>query len=229
MKLHARSIFGAATLVAMAGCSSTPPPTLQTGPEAEVTVDGLTRVDNPLVAVVYRKADVDLTPYTKFILDPVQVAYQTDPQGRRQSTGGGGAGNFELTPSQMETLKRLFREAVEEAMTKDDGYELTTEPGPDVMRVTAELIDLIVSNPTQSAGRQTNLTRSYGQITLILELRDSQSGEIYARAAERRDPTRGGGEDMVRVSPAFVQSDVRSMFQAWGGVLRTGLDAIRAQ
>ena len=216
----------------MSGCASAPPPTVQTGPEAEVTVDGLTRVDNPLVAVVYRKADVDLTPYKRFILDPVAVAYQRDPQGRTRSTGGGGgAGNFALTASQMETLKRLFREAVVEALTKDDGYELTEEPAPDVLRVTAELIDLIVSNPTEGStgGREQQYTSSYGEVTLILELRDSQSGEIFARAAERRDPTRDRGGGLVRVSPTFVQSDVRRMFDQWGAVLRTGLDAIRAQ
>ena len=56
------------------------------------------------------------------MLDPVEVAYQTDPGDRRRSAGAGPAGNYALSPSQMQTLKDLFREAVVEALTKDDGY-----------------------------------------------------------------------------------------------------------
>jgi hypothetical protein len=230
MQTHVRGVLSAGILVALAGCSSaTPEPVLQTGPEAEVTIDGLTRVDNARVAVVYQKADADFTPYTKFILDPVEVAYQKDPGGRTRSTGAGASpGNYQLTSTQMETLKRLFREAVVEALTADGGYELTTERGPDVLRITAELVDLIVSNPTENtAGRQQNFTRSYGEVTLIMELRDAQSGDILVRAAERRDPTRDTSGGLVRVSSAFAQSDVRRMFQGWARILREGLDAIR--
>ena len=139
-------IFSTGILVAVAGCASTPtpPPTLQTGPDAEVTVDGLVRVDHAVVPVAYRKPDMDLSQYTRFMLDSVEVAYQRDPGNRRRSPMGGGGDNFALSPSQMETLKGMFHEAVVEALTKDDGYELTTEPGPDVLRITASLIDLVV-------------------------------------------------------------------------------------
>ncbi len=128
----------------------------------------------------------------------------------------------------METLKRLFREAVVEALTKDDGYELTTEPGPDVLRITASLIDLVVSVPTERGGRQDVYTRSYGMVSLIIELRDSQSGEILARAGDRRDPTRDTSAGLARVSPVFVRSDTRRLFRHWGDLLRERLDAIRA-
>ena len=121
-------------------------------PEAEVTVDGLVRVDNAVVPVAYRKPDMDLTPYTRFMLDPVEVAYQKDPGNRMRSGGAGTNDNFALSPSQMETLKGMFREAVVAALTNDDGYELTTEPGPDVLRIAASLVDLVVRR-ADTAGR----------------------------------------------------------------------------
>ncbi len=154
MKSYMCKVFSTGILVVVAGCAATPPPTLQTGPGAEVTVDGLVRVDNAVVPVAYRKPDMDLTPYTRFMLDPVEVAYQKDPGNTRRSGIGGANDNFALSPSQMETLKGMFHEAVVEALTKDDRYELTTEPGPDVLRITASLIDLVVRVPTQMAGRQ---------------------------------------------------------------------------
>ncbi len=229
MNSHMLKVFSIAIVVAVAGCASTtPPPALQTGPEAEVTVDGLVRVDNAVVPVAYRKPDMDLTPYTRFMLDPVEVAYQRDPGNRRQSGVAGANDNFALTPSQMETLKGMFRDAVVAALTKDDGYELTTEPGPDVLRITAALVDLVVRVPTQrGGGRQRNFTRSYGLVTAVLELRDSQSGEILARAADRRDPTRDTSPGLAEVSAAFVRSDTRRLFQYWAGLLRERLDALR--
>ena len=229
MNSHMRRVFWTGILVAVAGCAATPPPTLQTGPDAEVTFDGLVRVDNAVVPVAYRKPDMDLTPYTRFMLDPVEVAYQKDPGNRRQSGVVGANDNFALSPSQMETLKGMFRDAVVAALTKDDGYELTTEPGPDVLRITAALVDLVVRVPTQrGGGRQRNFTRSYGLVTAVLELRDSQSGEILARAGDRGDPTRDTSAGLAEVSPAFVRSDTRRLFQYWADLLRERLDAFRA-
>lgn len=221
-------VFSTGILVVAAGCASTPPPTLQTGPDAEVTVDGLVRVDNAVVPVAYRKPDMDLTPYTRFMLDPVEVAYQRDPGNRRRSGGAGANDNFALSPSQMETLKGMFQEAVVAALTKGDGYELTTEPGPDVLRITAALVDLVVRVPTQPDGRQRNFTRSYGLVTAVLELRDSQSGEILARAADRRDPTRDTSAGLAQVSTPFVRSDTSRLFAHWADLLRERLDAFRA-
>ncbi len=227
MNSHMHKVVSTGILVAVAGCASTPPPTLQTGPDAEVTVDGLVRVDNAVVPVAYRKPDLDLTPYTRFMLDPVEVAYQKDPRNRRRSTAGGEY-NFALSPSQMERLKDAFQEEVVEALSKDDGYELTTEPGPDVLRITASLIDLVVRVPTERGGRQSMAVRSYGLVSLILELRDSQSGEILARAADRRDPTSNTSANLAQVSTAFIQADVRRMFRHWADLLRERLDAFRA-
>ena len=44
----------------------------------------------------------------------------------------------------MQTLKETFREEIERALTEDEGYELVSEPGPNVLRLDAFLIDLIV-------------------------------------------------------------------------------------
>jgi hypothetical protein len=228
-RLLGRTIMAGA-LLAGTGCASTPapPPTLQTGPDAEVTIDGLVRVDNSVIPVAYVKPDADLTGYTKFMLDPVEVAYQKDPGNTRQSGMGGGNENFALTPRQMENFRTAFQEEVVQALTGDSGYELVTEPGPEVLRITASLVDLVVRVPTErTAGRQSNFTRSYGLVSLIVELRDSESGEILARAGDRRDPTRNTDNRLAEVSPAFVRADVQRLFRHWAELLRERLDVLR--
>ena len=115
-----------------------------------------------------------------------------------------------------------------QALGSDDGYRIVTAPGRDVLRVTAELIDLIVRVPTQQTGGRGGVaTRSYGAVTLVLEVRDSQSGEIIARAADRQDPTGGGAGDFAEVRPSLVRSDTQRLFRYWADLLRERLDELR--
>ena len=199
---------------------------MQTGPDAEVTIDGLVRVDNAAVPIVYWKPDMDLSPYKRFMLDPVEVAYKKDPGNRRQSSFAGPDDNFALSPSQMESFRSMFQEVLVEALTRDNGYELVTEPGPDVLRISASLLDLVVRVPTAQSGRQDVYTRSYGEVSLIMELRDSESGEILVRAGDRRDPTRNTDLYLTEVSTSMVRADTRRMFTYWANLLRERLDAI---
>jgi hypothetical protein len=222
-----KAVATAAFLVGLAGCAATPPPTVQTGPDAEVTVDGLHRVDNSVMQLAYAKPDLSLQGYTKLMLDQVTVAYQRDPQGRRQAPYGSEQ-NFALTPSQMANLKSWFREAVVNALTEDDGYQIVDDPGPDVLRVSARLVDLVVRVPTEkTAGRQQTYASSYGEVTLILELSDSESEEILVRVAERRDPTTSTGNHLARVSPVFVKGDTERLFKDWADILRQRMDEVR--
>lgn len=217
------------TLMGLAGCASGTPaalPTIATGAEAEVTIDGLHKLDNTIVQLAYAKPDMDLTPYTAFMLDPATVAYNTDPQGRRR--GNTSDANFELTAEQMESLKEIFHEQLVEALTKDDGYDLVTAPAENVLRLSASLLDLVVKIPTErTGGRSRTYAASYGEVTLVLELYDSMSGEILARAGQRMDPTRSA-RNLAEVNRAFVRADVTRMFAHWANIFRERLDQMRA-
>jgi hypothetical protein len=127
----------------------------------------------------------------------------------------------------MDNLKSWFNEAVVAALTKDDGWEIVTTPGPDVLRIGAHLIDLVVRTPAQDMSFQRTFTRSYGEVTVVFELQDSQSNQFLARVAERRDPTRATDTSLARVSPAMVRADVQFMFDYWANILRQGLDDLR--
>ena len=212
----------AASLTACAGAPA-PPPSI--APDAEPSIDGLYPVDNSILQYAEAKRDLDLASYDAFVLGPVEVAYKKDPTIR---TPGQQDSNFALSAQQMETLKETFREEIERALTQDDGYALVTEAGPNVLRLDAYLIDLVVRFDREATvGRNRQYTDSYGEVTMILELKDSESGEILARVADRRDPTRTTYE-VVEVRSTFVRSDVTRMFRHWGETLRERLDAVRA-
>jgi hypothetical protein len=226
MKSHVNKVTTAAIMVGLAGCGgTTPPPSVQMGPNAEITADGLHRVDHSVMQNAWVKPGLDLSGYSKLIIDEVQVAYQKEPRATRQNPGGT-EDNFALNPSEMANLKRWFNEAVVAALTKDDGWEIVDTEGPDVLRIGTFLIDLVVRTPTQDMARQRTFTRSHGEVTVVFELQDAESYEFLARVAERRDPT-GNPNNISMVTSAAVRGEVQAMFAYWANVLREGLDALR--
>ena len=84
----------------------------------------------------------------------------------------------------------------------------------------------MIAVPTAgNAGRGSTWAASYGLVTLILDLYDSESGEVLARGGDRRDPTRSGGRELREVNPTWVRSDFTRMFEYWANLLRERLDA----
>ena len=233
MKSLLEMVTTAGILVGLAGygttaAAQTPPPTVQTGPDAEISIDGLHRVDNSVMELVYVKPELNLQSYTKVRLGEIRVAYRKDPEGRREARVGGmpDEANYALSSSQMDVLKDLYRDALVKELTKDSGYQLVDVPGPDVLHIEAYVIDLVIKVPTKvTAGRQQSGTRSYASVTAVLELYDSESQEILVRLADRGDPTLSAG--YASVEPAFVKADLTRLFEYWAGLLRHGLDEIR--
>jgi len=181
-------------------------------------------MDNTVMQLGFAKPDLDLSGYTAFMLDPVEVAYQKDPGNRTRTSSDA---NYALSTRQMETLKSVFQEEVERALGQDGGYRIVTTPGPNVARLSAYLIDLVVRIPTDRADVRRTFATSYGEVTMVLELYDSQSGEVLARVADRQDPT-NSAYDLAEVNTAFVRNDVTRLFRYWATAVRERLDQLRS-
>ncbi len=65
---------------------------------------------------------------------------------------------------------------------------------------------------------------SIGEATLILEARDSMSGETIYRAVDRRAIERMG--DMVQANSVTTWAEVRRWARRWATRLRSGLESI---
>lgn len=211
------------------GCATAPVgvPQLDT---SELTDDGLARVTDARVDAAYMKPDADLARYTAVIVDPVSVAYKRPPKpnASRLESLRGRESNFPLTPEQMQNFQNMFQWAVTEALTENNGFRLTSVAGPDVLRVHAELIDLIVKVPTeQGVGREYVFVDSLGEVTLIGELRDSESGEILARAVDRQVHRSAPGR-LEYSNPVSNAADARRLFRRWADLLRARLDALKS-
>lgn len=223
------SIILATGSLLSAGCATTteseaPLPTMQTGPNAEITFDGLHRLDDTIAQFVWARPGLDLREFDQALISPVAISYKNEPQ-RRTRRGGS---NFALTPRQKAGVKQLFQDVVVEELTRDNGFTIADEPGPTVLQINAELLDVVVSAPPEPfAGRSRIYVRSFGGATLVGELRDSETNEILVRVVDRKTvDSRGWPKD---VSTDFGnRSELRSMFRFWASNLRKRLDQVRA-
>lgn len=216
-----RTMWGviAALLAAVGGCTS-----MQSGPN-EVTEDGLTRVTVSGVDAAYVRKGADFKQYTKIMLDPVQVAFDKNWDPKRT------ASNLPLPAEDRERIRReaadLFMQVFKQELEKDGGYPLVSAAGPDVMRLSAALVDVYVNAPdTMSPGRSRTYVMNAGSATLVAEVRDSESGAILGRLFDHREASNTG---MLQWSGSVQNSaEAQRMFARWAKLLRERLDAVRA-
>ena len=210
----------AATLVALliAGCSTT---ATQRGP---TEWDGLVRQPNTRLDAVFLRPDAEIPSYTSIILAPasVQFARNWDPNrggrsmSRRLDTGDVVA----IKDGLSSMVGDIFREELAAG-----GYQVVTEPGPDTLLVIPAIVDLYITAPdTMSAGRGRTYTASSGRMTLVLELRDSVTGETLARVVDSQS---GRNTGVMTISNRMTNTaDARRIIRIWAQALRTGLDSL---
>jgi hypothetical protein len=95
-----------------------------------------------------------------------------------------------------------------------------------VLLVQGGLIDVVVHAPPEGASAHAEPSvASYGAMTLVMQLYDSQTHQVQAWVVDRRDVLPSTGNEPSKVS---APADLRSFFQEWAKRLREGLDAVRA-
>jgi len=90
-----------------------------------------------------------------------------------------------LSSSELQNIRDNVAESVRDAFVeelKKGGYSIVAEPGPDVLRVQTAILNLYITAPdVATAGRTRVYTVSAGEMTLLAELADSETGEIIVR------------------------------------------------
>jgi Protein of unknown function (DUF3313) len=210
-----RTVLAGALLAATAVAVATP--RIQTGPNAEVTADGLHRIDGGTIADAWARPGVDLSRYSKILLLPAEMTFrEVEDPGLRHD-----ARDFPIDDQQRAKLADTIHEIFVAELGKSRRFTLTNEPGPDVLEIRGAIVDVVSHVPRQPIGRSAVFVKSLGEATLVVELRDSQTHQALARAFERRaaEPA-----FPTRVNTISTLADVRSAAQRWASLLRRRLD-----
>jgi len=202
----------------------TAPPSIQTGPDAELSYDGLHRVDNSQADVAWARPDLDLSGYTKIMPASAGIEYRQVKNKGRTSVDRSRGGPYFIDDKARGKFEKLVAEVFIEELQKSERFTIVDEPGPDVLIIWGALLDVISYVPPDPVGGRSEVfLTAVGQATLVLELRDSETNTILARSVDRR-AAETIGRTFQRTNSVTSASEVRRLIRFWGTRLREGLD-----
>jgi hypothetical protein len=201
--------------VVLSGCAST---------DAVTEWDGLVRQPNTRLNAVFVKPDAQIVAYRSVMLDPVQVSFDSNWDPNRGTRSMSARLNADDIAAIKSDLAELFREIFRDELARG-GYQLVDQPGPETLRVTPAIINLFINAPDVSApGRTRTYTADSGRMTLVVELRDSETGTLLARAV---DTQTGRSAGMWTITNRVTNTaDARRAIGVWASALRRGLDEL---
>ncbi|MEO1201264.1 MAG: hypothetical protein AAFX10_01065, partial [Pseudomonadota bacterium] len=115
---------------ALAACTAQP--TIQTGPEAETTFDGLVRIDNSRFANAWIDPEVNLKQYSKII--PVRAEFEfravkEGPQATSMRRSVNNTSEFWISPANRERLVTEVSDVFRDELSNSNSFTITDEPG----------------------------------------------------------------------------------------------------
>jgi len=171
------------------------------------------KVSNSRLDQVYVKPGVDFSKYHKVLLDPLGVGYVKNVS---QAPDSG----------DVERMRNYFSKALKEAL--EDRYHIVNEPGPNVLRLRAQIIDLKLTRPESEVtlpAKKYKFAMLPGQMTLVGELQDSISGETLVKGAdlEKEDEF---SDDSTSLSDWDA---VEKAFRRWAKIFRLWMDEVHGR
>ncbi len=187
----------------------------------EVTHDGLERVPDSRVERAWVKPGVDFSQYTEIGLLDCSVSFRRN---WRMNHPGVRTRDMERIKS---ALSNEFRNVFTGALEKG-GYPVVTGAADHVLLIRPAIIDLDVAAPqSSSGGRSDSFTTSPGTMTLVVELYDSVSNEILARATDRKRARNVGN---LRWTTSGTNRDAaRKILRRWANLLVSRLDEVHGK
>jgi len=161
------------------------------------------RVPNTAVEYAYINQEADFSKYTRLMSGGLEIYY---PEGEETPD-----------PADLDRIRGYFRDAFAAAI--GDAYEIVTEPGPDVLKVSAQIVDMKISPGGavfEATGRLRDVV-AHGELTLLMEMSDSVTGQVLARAGDK-------SSDISAEKDDATWDDVQRAAEYWAGLFRNWLD-----
>lgn len=219
----------AAAMALLSACSSEP--TIQTGEDAEVISGNLHKVDNSRAQMAYIDPQADFSKYNKVLVRPLGV---DNVEIKQPQTSGSVAGrrDWELTDKDKENLRAAYMESMSSHLQDKCGYPLVSEPGDDVLEISAMITGIAPSAPkddssSRAVGRNQVYTKGAGSMAVAVAYGDSETGEVLGIAKDART-SRSSGSWGLNNSVSNM-ADIRRFFNSWATQICDGLDRVHGK
>jgi len=159
--------------------------------------------ENGNVDSAYIAVNADFSKYNQLLADEMGIFFPADSN---------------TTPKDIQRIRQIFRSAF---IAELQGYKIVDEPSPNTMKVQASLVDLRNSSGSlMSLSREVRDIASSGELLFLMEMRDSESNTVLARAADSaQTPTFAAS-----AGSTTDWSSVESAAQHWAALFRQFLD-----
>lgn len=199
--------------------------------DIEVTHDGLVRMGDSQTDLAYMLPEADFSIYDKVMILEPSIAFKKN----WLSNANSGRSLNRITNRDMEQMiadgKMLLFYAFSEVL-EENGYSVVKEVGDNVLTIRPMIINLDVAapDPNNMASISTRTyTRSAGEATLFIELYDSVTGQILARAFDSQGNRygKGNGSGRIQRTKNTNRNDAKRAFHKWANMLVAALDRAR--
>jgi hypothetical protein len=177
--------------------------------EALARSSGLRRLPDSVMDNAWVRPDVDFGKYRAVLVMPLDLAYRQKPRKSHNE--------FPLTHEQKLALNEVVPAALASELDELKGLKLTDKRGRRVLVLETALIDIVSHVPSEPVGRGASFVRVIGEATIVVELRDSMTDEVVARAIERREVT---SNSVHRSNRVWNRSEVRHAAERMSASLR---------
>ena len=190
--MYGRALLAVVCATCLGACTTT------------VVTGSFHRVPNTAVEYAYINQEADFSKYTRLMSGGLEIYY---PEGEETPD-----------PANLERIRAYFRDAFAAAI--GDAYEIVTEPGPDVLKVSAQIVDMKISPGGavfEASGRLRDVV-AHGELTFLMEMSDSVTGQALARAGDKSSDISADKDDAT-------WDDVQRAAEYWAGLFRNWLDS----
>ena len=191
---------------------------------AEWARDGLQPVKVKGLDLVYARPGALHAAYSKVRLAPISVEFQRNWERNAAIATGTRIRLRDITRIRND-IAQVVREEVVRGLARG-GYQVVDVAGADVLEIDLRVAEVYLNAPDLPTVNFTrNYTRSFGEMTLIAELRDPASGAAVMRILDR---TVGRDYGMFRFTTRVENSaEVGMAAHAWARKLSRELDLAR--
>jgi hypothetical protein len=181
--------------------------------------DGLVQVPAKNVDLLYLRPGADFRPYRAIILDAPEVAFRQNWQSdMNRSRRGSRVSDSDLRHA-IDEAQGKVRSRFEKRFT-DTGFQIVSSPAENALRVFVGIANVDVTAPeVDSPGRSRIYSEQAGHGTLVIEVRDSLSGELLGRAV---DHDYAGDNFVMLRNSTSNWADFEQLFDDWAKISANG-------
>jgi hypothetical protein len=197
-------------------------PTIAEESSAGMSFDGLIQIENSKSTKAWTKPNLDLSGYSKILPIRAEIQYRSVKKVSASAAQRSSTTEFPLDEKQKQQIEKALTDVFQIEIAKSKNFTVTDKAAPDTLIVIGTLLDVVSNVPPAPMGRSDIYLSQIGEATFAVEIRDSQSGEVLARAVDRKAP---GSVVAMQSNPVTNVSQFKTTVRQWATRLISRLDS----